>query len=140
MNIEAIPKIFWYAVSFAIIVISVGLIAIAYRSSNVTIEIANTKIKLSSQIEETIKLNEQIMHATEKYKQNKISTPSVDIANILNNKQKTMSFGTSKNNIDIKDLLPQDEKSHKMSITELPDIEKLKVIDDKLKKIKSSLY
>ena len=48
-----IPKLFWYSLSIAILVVSIGLTYIAYKSSNVTIELANTKINLTSEIAST---------------------------------------------------------------------------------------
>jgi len=59
-----IPKFFWYSVSFAILIVSIGLTYIAYRSSTVTIELANTKINLSSEVaSSTIALNGAIEEA-----------------------------------------------------------------------------
>lgn len=48
MDLTPIPKTFWHALSAAILVVSIGLIVIAYRSQSVTIEFANTKIALST--------------------------------------------------------------------------------------------
>ena len=50
MDISSIPKFFWYCCGFAILVATFGLTYIAYRSSEVSIEIANTKIQLSGAI------------------------------------------------------------------------------------------
>jgi hypothetical protein len=48
MDLSPIPKTFWHALSAAILVVSIGLIVIAYRSQTVTIEFANTTIALST--------------------------------------------------------------------------------------------
>ena len=48
MDTNNIPRSFWHACSFAIICTTVGLVFIAWKSSNVSIEIANMKIQLSS--------------------------------------------------------------------------------------------
>ena len=50
MDIQQIPKTFWHAVSLAVIVVSCGLTFIAYQASSVSIEIANAKITLSSEV------------------------------------------------------------------------------------------
>ena len=50
MDIQQIPKTFWHALSLAVIVVSCGLTYIAYKSSSVSIEIANAKINLSSEM------------------------------------------------------------------------------------------
>jgi len=41
-----IPKIFWYVVSFSILVVTSGLMWVFFKSSNVSIEVANTKIQM----------------------------------------------------------------------------------------------
>jgi len=48
MDAANIPKSFWYALSFCMIVATLGLVYIAYRSTSVSIEIADAKINLSS--------------------------------------------------------------------------------------------
>lgn len=48
METANIPKMFWYALSFCMIVATLGLVYIAYRSTTVSIEIADAKINLSS--------------------------------------------------------------------------------------------
>jgi len=53
MDIKNIPTSFWHAVSFCMIVATLGLLFIAYASSSVSIEIANAKIELSSAISQT---------------------------------------------------------------------------------------
>ena len=50
MELQNIPKTFWHSLSLAILVVSSGLTYIAYRSSNVSIELANAKINLSSEV------------------------------------------------------------------------------------------
>lgn len=50
MDIQHIPKTFWHALSIAVLVVSAGLTYIAYRSSTVSIELANAKINLSSEV------------------------------------------------------------------------------------------
>jgi hypothetical protein len=48
MKTLQIPKSFWHALSFCMVVATVGLVYIAYRLSSVSIEIADAKINLSA--------------------------------------------------------------------------------------------
>lgn len=48
MDTSTVPKTFWHALSFCMVVATLGLISIAYRASSVSIEIADAKINLSS--------------------------------------------------------------------------------------------
>lgn len=50
MDVQHIPKVFWYSISASLLVVSIGLTIIAYRSSRVSIELADAKILLSSKI------------------------------------------------------------------------------------------
>lgn len=50
MDTSNIPKSFWHALSFCMVTATLSIIFIAYRSSAVSIEIANAKISLSSAI------------------------------------------------------------------------------------------
>jgi len=68
MDISNIPKTFWHSVSIAILVATIGLTIIAYRSASVSIEIANTKINLLAAIEKTEKLNETLRSNNSKLK------------------------------------------------------------------------
>lgn len=47
MDISQIPKTFWHAVSLSILVLTFAFVGIAWRSTSLTIEIANTKIGVS---------------------------------------------------------------------------------------------
>lgn len=50
MDMAAIPRSFWHALSFCMVAATLGLLYIAQSSSSVSIEIANAKIELSSAI------------------------------------------------------------------------------------------
>ncbi len=64
MDLQHIPRTFWHSLSIAVVVISVGLTYIAYRSSSVSIELANAKINLSSEVaSSTIALNAALEEA-----------------------------------------------------------------------------
>ena len=48
MDMSNVPKSFWHSLSFCMVVATLGLLFIAYKSSSVSIEIADAKINLSS--------------------------------------------------------------------------------------------
>ncbi len=50
MDMASVPRSFWHALSFCMVAATLGLLFIAQSSSNVSIEIANAKIELSSAI------------------------------------------------------------------------------------------
>lgn len=50
MDIQSIPRTFWHSISLAILIVSAGLTHVAYKSSDVSIELANAKIDLSSEV------------------------------------------------------------------------------------------
>jgi hypothetical protein len=60
MDISNIPKTFWYSVSFCIIFLTISFVVIAWKSTSLTIEIANTKIGLSQAATRTEVVNEQL--------------------------------------------------------------------------------
>jgi len=68
VDISNIPKTFWHSISIAILIATIGLTIISYKSASVSIEIANTKISLLSAIAETEKLNESLRMKNNKLK------------------------------------------------------------------------
>lgn len=68
MDISNIPKFFWYSVSISILIATLGLTTIAYRSANVSLEIANTKINLVSAITDTEQLLSTVRKENERLK------------------------------------------------------------------------
>ena len=71
MDLEKIPNVFWYSVSFAIIAITLTFSWSAMRSSGMTIEIANAKIAVTNQVSELEKINEELKQQTEELEQEK---------------------------------------------------------------------
>ncbi len=66
MDISNIPKTFWYSVSFCIIFLTISFVVIAWKSTSLTIEIANTKIGLSQATTRTEEVvNKQLRVAEE---------------------------------------------------------------------------
>lgn len=60
MDIAQIPRIFWYSVSAAIIVVTVTFSWAALQSRGMTIEIANAKIAITGQLGELERINEDL--------------------------------------------------------------------------------
>lgn len=60
MDLSQIPKVFWHALSFSVVALTLGLLVFGYRSSTISIEIANTKIGLNQAVNETERLNTEL--------------------------------------------------------------------------------
>ncbi len=50
INFESIPKVFWYALSFCMVSITVSLIVLAFRSQEIVLNFHNTRVELSGTI------------------------------------------------------------------------------------------
>lgn len=53
MEVSGIPKFFWISLSLCMLIATCGIVFIAYRSSSVSIEIANAKINLNAALNTT---------------------------------------------------------------------------------------
>ena len=60
MDIAQIPRVFWYSVSAAIIVVTITFSWTAFQSRGMTIEIANAKIAVTGQLGELERINEDL--------------------------------------------------------------------------------
>jgi len=60
MEISHVPKIFWYSVSLAILLITATFSWAALQSNGMTIEIANAKIAITGQLSDLDKVNENL--------------------------------------------------------------------------------
>lgn len=65
MDISNIPKPFWYSVSFCIVFLTISFVVIAWKSTSLTIEIANAKVSLSQAATHTEIANKQLMNVAE---------------------------------------------------------------------------
>ncbi len=66
MDISNIPKTFWYSASFCIVLLTISFVVIAWKSTSLTIEIANAKIGLSQAATRTEEVvNKQLRVAEE---------------------------------------------------------------------------
>lgn len=63
MDISNIPKPFWYSVSFCIVFLTISFVVIAWKSTSLTIEIANAKVSLSQAATEIA--NKQLRNVAE---------------------------------------------------------------------------
>ncbi len=73
MDTANIPRIFWHSLSFCMVIATVGLLFIAYQSTTISLEIANTKIQLSTAITETKEIKSELEVENERLKKaNKI--------------------------------------------------------------------
>lgn len=70
METSQIPKTFWYTLSISILASTVVLLYIALRSTNISIEIANTKIVLNRAISELEEQHEALIEAKEELQLN----------------------------------------------------------------------
>jgi chromosome segregation ATPase len=60
IELNQIPRTFWNSVSFAVVALTIGLLVFGYRSTSISIEIANTKIGLSQAVTETERINSEL--------------------------------------------------------------------------------
>lgn len=88
MDMSNVPKSFWHSLSFCIVVATLGLLFIAYKSSSVSIEIADAKINLSSALVTAKEIksdleaeNERLKKANEQF-QMRISEISGELAKV----------------------------------------------------------
>lgn len=65
MDISNIPKPFWYSVSFCIVFLTISFVVIAWKSTSLTIEIANAKVSLSQAATRTEIANKQLRNVAE---------------------------------------------------------------------------
>ncbi len=60
MELSHVPKVFWYSVSLAILLITATFSWAALQSNGMTIEIANAKIAITGQLSDLDKVNENL--------------------------------------------------------------------------------
>ncbi len=65
MELSNIPKSFWNSLSVCILILTISFVAIAWRSTSLTIEIANTKIGLSQAASDAKSVNEKLLKHVE---------------------------------------------------------------------------
>jgi hypothetical protein len=60
MDLAQIPRVFWYSVSAAIIIVTITFSWTAFQSRGMTIEIANAKIAVTGQLGELERINDDL--------------------------------------------------------------------------------
>ncbi|VAX00011.1 hypothetical protein MNBD_GAMMA19-395 [hydrothermal vent metagenome] len=91
MDIAHIPKSFWRSLSFCMVVATIGVLYIAYKSSSVSIEIADAKISLSSAISTTKEIKSNLEKENERLKKvnaeitEELRRTSVEVAKVIQN-------------------------------------------------------
>lgn len=87
---QNIPVFFWYSLSVCMLLATIVLLIIAYRSSNISIEVASAKINLSSAIESVKDAKQQLEEQTtmlqEKY--NKLHEEYSSLVEKMNGEKK----------------------------------------------------
>ena len=68
MDTENIPRIFWHALSFCMVIATVGLLFIAYQSTTISLDTANTKTGLSTARSETKDIKAELQVENERLK------------------------------------------------------------------------
>ena len=68
MDTSNIPKTFWHSLSVAVLACTAMLLVIAYRSTDVSIRIANAKIDLKRGVAEVERLNKDLEAENERLK------------------------------------------------------------------------
>jgi hypothetical protein len=60
MQLQHVPRIFWWSISVSIFVVAIGFTVIAWRSSTISVEIANAKINLHQTIVDNREILQQL--------------------------------------------------------------------------------
>lgn len=60
MDISSIPKVFWYSLSISLLSITTGLTVSSIRATDVSLEVANSKINFSKNINSVQRINHNL--------------------------------------------------------------------------------
>lgn len=136
MDTSNIPKSFWYALSFCMVTATLGIIFIAYRSSSVSIEIANAKISLSSALgtvkdikSDLEKENERLKNANNEL-QAKLQNAGTDVAKVI----KDPTIG-----IDLKEILKGEPLDDKNSTAKRISVKMFEKLDTKIQQVEKAV-
>lgn len=136
MDTSSIPKSFWHALSFCMVTATLGIIFIAYRSSTVSIEIANAKISLSSALgtvkdikSELEKENERLKNANDEL-QTKLQNAGNDVAKVI----KDPTIG-----IDLKEILKGEPLGDKKATAKRIDVNMFEKLDTKIQQVEKTV-
>ncbi|MDO8933448.1 MAG: hypothetical protein Q7U97_13725 [Rhodocyclaceae bacterium] len=136
MDTSNIPKSFWHALSFCMVTATLGIIFIAYRSSSVSIEIANAKISLSSALgtvkdikSDLEKENERLKNANNEL-QAKLQNAGTDVAKVI----KDPTIG-----IDLKEILKGEPLDDKNSTAKRISVKMFEKLDTKIQQVEKAV-
>ncbi|SRR6266571_884940 len=71
MDLARIPNSFWNSLSFAVVALTIGLLVFGYRSTTISIEIADTKIGLNQSVNDMERINAELQQKAESLQQAK---------------------------------------------------------------------
>ena len=60
MEVSSIPKVFWYSLSISLLSVTTGLTISSIRATEVSVEVANSKINLSKNINSVQRINQDL--------------------------------------------------------------------------------
>ncbi len=91
METSNIPRFFWIALSFCMVVATLGVLGIAWQSASVSIEIANAKITMSSALSDVKEIKTGLEKENQKLLEEKESLESLlaELKQSVNNPQQT---------------------------------------------------
>ncbi len=87
METSNIPRFFWISLSFCMVVATLGLLGIAWQSTSISIEVANTRINLSTALSDMRDIKSELELENEKLLNEKESLR--DLLHDLENTSKT---------------------------------------------------
>ncbi|KST67571.1 hypothetical protein BC008_30715 [Mastigocoleus testarum BC008] len=65
MDISSIPKVFWYSLSISLLSLTTGLTVSSIFATSVSVEVANSKINLSKNINSVQRINQDLKNKVE---------------------------------------------------------------------------
>lgn len=69
MDISSIPKVFWYSLSISLLSLTTGLTISSIFATSVSVEVANSKINLSKNINSVQRINQELKIKVEELEQ-----------------------------------------------------------------------
>ena len=150
MDTSNIPRVFWYALSFCMVSATLGLIFIAYKSSDISIEIADAKIQLSSALAETKEIKSQLKIENERlFEANKdleeklaLSEELIKTPAEVSPAEDTTSDNRRRRALSVEEIKKYSFKNNNDSELPTPEIskERFQSIDEKIQSVQQSLY
>lgn len=121
METNNIPKSFWHALSICMIATTAVLLFIAAKSSTVSIEIANTKIELSSALAQTREIKQQLIEENKRLQEadqqriKQLETLTASLPAAVNSPTLTLPQGEIEKYVE---MLDPNSPTHQLHISE----------------------